>query len=375
MVTASTAPMTTDFSVARLNACATDTTTYASNRSSVWHCINRRTVWRAHHPWLSRSTTLINFIDIASSSPDSHSMPDSHIPLYSPEYYAACTLGGMIACGPTHSAVTPLDLVKCRRQVDPALYTSNLDGWRKIVRGEGTSKIFTGLGATFIGYSFQGALKYGGYEYFKDFYSGFLSPETAHKHRTWLYLGASASAEFVADIFLCPWEAIKVRQQTTIPPFCKNVFDGWSKTVKAEGIAGLYKGLTPLWCRQIPYTMCKFTSFERIVESIYARLPRPKSEMSQLQQIGVSFVGGYLAGILCAVVSHPADVMVSKVNNERKANESMGDATARIYKRIGFAGLWNGLAVRIVMIGTLTSFQWLIYDSFKAYVGLPTTGH
>ena len=32
------------------------------------------------------------------------------------------------------------------------------------------------------------------------------------------------------------------------------------------------------------------------------------------------------------------------------------------YLKIGFPGLWNGLAVRIVMIGTLTGFQWFIYD-------------
>ena len=33
-------------------------------------------------------------------------------------------------------------------------------------------------------------------------------------------------------------------------------------------------------------------------------------------------------------------------------------------------GLWNGLGVRIGMIGTLTAFQWLIYDTFKVYLGV-----
>lgn len=47
---------------------------------------------------------------------------------------------------------------------------------------------------------------------------------------------------------------------------------------------------------------------------------------------------------------------------------------SRIYGNIGFKGLWNGLPVRIAMIGTLTAFQWLIYDSFKVALGLPTTG-
>lgn len=39
------------------------------------------------------------------------------IELYTPKYYAACALGGILACGITHALVTPLDLVKCRRQV------------------------------------------------------------------------------------------------------------------------------------------------------------------------------------------------------------------------------------------------------------------
>lgn len=48
-----------------------------------------------------------------------------HIELYSAQYYAACTFGGLLACGLTHTAVTPLDLVKCRRQVDSKMYTGN----------------------------------------------------------------------------------------------------------------------------------------------------------------------------------------------------------------------------------------------------------
>lgn len=46
---------------------------------------------------------------------------------------------------------------------------------------------------------------------------------------------------------------------------------------------------------------------------------------------------------------------------ELLAGESAGKAMSRIYGNIGFSGLWNGLPVRIVMIGTLTAFQWLMY--------------
>ena len=62
--------------------------------------------------------------------------------------------------------------------------------------------------------------------------------------------------------------------------------------------------------------------------------------------------------------------MVSKLNSDRQAGEGAGQAIGRIYGKIGFTGLWNGLPVRIFMIGTLTAFQWLIYDSFKVYLGV-----
>ena len=56
----------------------------------------------------------------------------------------------------------------------------------------------------------------------------------------------------------------------------------------------LFKGLYPLWGRQIPYTMMMFASFENIVAAIFDYLPRPKSEYSKLVQTEVSFAGGYL---------------------------------------------------------------------------------
>lgn len=42
---------------------------------------------------------------------------EGKIEMYSPQFYAACTVGGILSCGLTHMAVTPLDLVKCNMQV------------------------------------------------------------------------------------------------------------------------------------------------------------------------------------------------------------------------------------------------------------------
>ena len=295
----------------------------------------------------------------ATQMPGRSSKGKGGIELYSPAYFAACTLGGIIACGPTHTCkcqltshpsnlltfssrhslgsrellplqaqpnpptrflehqcqLTSFIQVKCRRQVDPNIYKSNISAWRSIFAKEGLRGVFFGWSPTFVGYSFQGAGKYGFYEVFKNFYGNRLFPNA---NKTIVYLGASASAEFIADIFLCPFEAIKVRMQTTLPPFANNLRQGWGIVTRKEGYAGLYKGLYPLWGRQIPYTMVKFATFETTVNYIYATLGKPKESYNALQQTGVSFLGGYIAGIGCAVISHPADVMVSKLNADRQ---------------------------------------------------------
>ena len=84
----------------------------------------------------------------------------------------------------------------------------------------------------------QGAFKYGGYEFFKKFYSDLAGEEMAYRYKTSLYLTASASAEFLADIALCPFEAVKVRMQTTIPAFATGTFSGISTITGKEGTAG-----------------------------------------------------------------------------------------------------------------------------------------
>ena len=61
--------------------------------------------------------------------------------------------------------------------------------------------------------------------------------EKAYLWRTSLYLAASASAEFFADIALCPMEAAKVRIQTQ-PGFARTLREAWPKIMAEEGMAG-----------------------------------------------------------------------------------------------------------------------------------------
>jgi solute carrier family 25 phosphate transporter 3 len=149
---------------------------------------------------------------------------------------------------------------------------------------------------------------------------------------------------------------------------------GFKQIQATEGNGGFYKGLQPLWARQVPYTIVKFVDFEKIVAQFYSKVfTAPKASYSKGKQLMVTFMSGYIAGVFCAFVSHPADTMVS-ILNKRKGGGSAGSQVKEIYAEIGFAGLWKGLGTRIFMVGTLTCLQWVIYDSFKVACGLATTG-
>merc|ERR1712126_158366 len=186
-------------------------------------------------------------------------------------------------------------------------------------------------------------------------------------YRTSLYLIASASAEFFADIALSPMESCKVRMQTSPTGTFPTTLRAAAPRIYAEeGLNGFYKSLAPLWGRQIPYTMMKFACFEKTVEALYAYVvPKPRSECSKPEQLVVTFAAGYIAGVFCAIVSHPADTVVSKLNND------VGSTAVQAARELGMRGLWKGLGPRILMIGTLTALQWFIYDSVKVAFRLP----
>lgn len=280
-------------------------------------------------------------------------------------YLLLCSVGGVLSCGLTHTAVVPLDVVKCRMQVEPERYRGLVQGLTLTIQEEGMSGLVKGWAPTAIGYSMQGLAKFGLYETFKLYYSDLLGPENTYLWRTSLYLAASASAEFFADIALSPMEAVKVRMQTQ-HGYGNTLREAAPKMYIEEGLWAFYKGVTPLWMRQIPYTMMKFACFERTVEALYAYVvPKPRDQCSKLEQLGVTFVGGYIAGIFCAVVSHPADSVVSVLNKEQ------GSTAIDVLKRLGMYGIWKGLFTRIIMIGTLTALQWFIYDSVKVSLRLP----
>mmetsp|Transcript_7646 Transcript_7646/g.17558 ORF Transcript_7646/g.17558 Transcript_7646/m.17558 type:complete len:244 (-) Transcript_7646:279-1010(-) len=228
----------------------------------------------------------------------------------------------------------------------------------------------TGLGATVFGYFIQGWFKFGGVELIKIKTAEYLGEQKAWDNKTVIYLAAAAGAEFVADLFLCPLEAVRIRSVSD-PEFANGLLDGFIKMGRTEGLRGYYAGLVPILFKQIPYTMAKFAVQGTAADTIYAAIGKSPEDLGSSANVGISLASGVIAGVASAIISHPADTLLSKVNKAGAGGD--GPMMTRLMNIAGEIGFWKlctvGLFPRCVMIGTLTAGQFGIFDTVMQALG------
>jgi len=290
---------------------------------------------------------------------------------YDLDHYLRGALAGGLCCSITHGGVTPVDVVKTRMQLDPVKYTSGLIGNGKtIIAEEGAGALLTGLGATAAGYFVQGWFKFGGVEFMKINLTAAVGERKAWENRTSIYLLSAACAEFVADVFLCPLEAVRIRAVSD-PTFCNGLADGFGKILKNEGVMGFYSGFVPMLFKQVPYTMAKFAVQGKAAEAIYTSIGKTSADMGGAGNLAVSLGSGVIAGVAAAIISHPADTLLSKINKKGAGGD--GGMFTRMMNITAETGLLNlctsGLGARCVMIGSLTAGQFGIFDTVMGALG------
>merc|ERR1712032_1431846 len=94
-------------------------------------------------------------------------------------------------------------------------------------------------------------------------------------------------------------------------------------------------------------------------------------QMSTVANTGISLASGVVAGVAAAVCSHPADTLLSKVNKAGAGGE--GSVMTRIMNIAREEGMMKlctvGLLPRCIMVGTLTSLQFGIFDTVLGALG------
>merc|ERR1711959_139366 len=117
--------------------------------------------------------------------------------------------------------------------------------------------------------------------------------------------------------------------------------------------------------------MAKFAVQGAAANSIYGILGSSPEKMSKGSNVMVSLGSGTIAGVVAAIISHPADTLLSKVNKAGAGGDgSIPSRMMNITKETGVVKLCTqGLGARCVMIGTLTALQFGIFDTIMRGLG------
>ena len=111
--------------------------------------------------------------------------------------------------------------------------------------------------------------------------------------------------------------------------------------------------------------MSKFVVYEKVAESIYANYV-DKATASGGMNTAVNLGSGLIAGFAAALVSQPADTMLSKINKTQALpGEGTTSRLIKIAKELGIKGSYGGIGARLFMVGTLTAGQFAIYGDIK----------
>jgi solute carrier family 25 phosphate transporter 3 len=293
--------------------------------------------------------------------------------VYTGSYFLTGALAGGVCCSITHGGACPIDVVKTRMQLDPELSALGMTGTaQRIIKNEGAAALATGMTATAFGYFVQGWFKFGGFEFFKVNLAKSYGDQGAWDNRFMLNSLAAACAEFIADIFLCPLEATRIRQVSDAE-MAKLSLPGAASAIAAKDglVTGFYSGFVPILFKQIPYTIAKFVVQDWAQEAIYQGVA-PDRKVSGSTKFGISLTSGVIAGVVAAIISHPADTLLSKMNKGGAGGEgSMFVRMGRISSEMGFVKLCTqGLGARCIMIGSITAGQFGIFDTMLPALGV-----
>jgi len=289
-------------------------------------------------------------------------------------------LAGGICAAVSHGLTTPIDVVKTRQQIDPELKEKGMvKSTMKIIKNDGLQSLLAGLGPTTWGYLFEGAIKFGIYEVLKPVVRRFLTWAAAVSSiqslnsKTLGFFMCGTVSGIAASVMLCPMEALRIRLVAE-PDFAPGGWvEGGMKMLKYEGVRGLWKGMSAMMSKQVPYTVTKNVSFDLFTTMVYSAVKSSGQMLTANMKFAIPLMSAMMASVLSCISSQPGDMLLSAVN-AHGGDKRTRDFARDILKEDGIGGFFRGMRARFLHVGLIVTVQLLIYDFVKRLVGIAATG-
>ncbi|KAM4100742.1 hypothetical protein ACJW30_05G091200 [Castanea mollissima] len=235
-------------------------------------------------------------------------------------------VAGLVAGVATVITGHPFDTVKVKLQKHntEAHGVTYRSGWHcttRVLKTEGIRGLYRGATPSFVGVAFESSLLFGVYSQTKQSLQGGVQSSCPQAQ---VIIPSAAFGGALISFVLCPSELVKCRMQvqgadSLVPKSSRysGPLDCALKTVKTEGVTGIFRGGFTTLLRESSGNAVFFSVYEYVRYYMHSQLKAASSENSHLIDAGIGILSGGLGGVA-------------------------------IYRRAGLKGCYTGLGPTIV---------------------------
>jgi hypothetical protein len=203
-----------------------------------------------------------------------------------------------------------MDVIKCRMQTQATGYRTFPQSFGKIAAEEGVRGLFKGITASMLREASYSSLRLGLYDPFKAIVAGSGSSKDDITLTQKILAGGASGA--IGSAIANPTDLIKIRFQNVLPgqaaPY-RHTGDAFLTIVRTEGIAGLYRGVTPTVVRASILTSSQLSSYDHS-----KRLMLRSGHFEERPSTHV--IASLISGLVTTTTTNPVDVIKTRIMSD-----------------------------------------------------------
>lgn len=248
----------------------------------------------------------------------------------------------------------PLDTAKVRLQLQakstgPPKYRGLIGTVGTIAKEEGAASLWRGWEPGMHRQCLFGGLRIGLYEPVKALY---LGKDFKGDPPLYLKIAAGLTTGGVAIAIASPTDLVKVRMQSEgklpegTPKKYPNAFKAYGIIAREEGLAGLWRGITPNVARNAIVNAAELASFDQIKQSLL------KTGVFE-DNVYCHLLSGLGAGFFAVVFGSPVDVVKSRLMGDAQGQYAgVVDCFAKTFRNEGPLAFYNGFLPNFARLGS-----------------------
>ncbi|CAI4804649.1 CQS_1a_G0051020.mRNA.1.CDS.1 [Saccharomyces cerevisiae] len=291
-------------------------------------------------------------------------------------------ISGAVAGISELTVMYPLDVVKTRFQLEVTTptatavgrqverYNGVIDCLKKIVKKEGFSRLYRGISSPMLMEAPKRATKFAcNDQYQKIFKNLFNTNETTQK----ISIAAGASAGMTEAAVIVPFELIKIRMQDVKSSYL-GPMDCLKKTIKNEGIMGLYKGIESTMWRNALWNGGYFG----VIYQVRNSMPVAKTKGQKTRN---DLIAGAIGGTVGTMLNTPFDVVKSRIQSVDAVSSAVKKynwclpSLLVIYREEGFRALYKGFVPKVCRLAPGGSLMLVVFTGMMNFFRDLKYGH